>query len=246
MTPIHPTAKSNILKLSIGLDLRNRNTLTALLAAQENPGSPYYHHYLTPSQFVSQFGPTQATVNLVVQYLNSQNLTVTSVTPNHLFVNATGTVGATEKAFNVVLNDYNFHNRVIYAPANNPSVPDTLSDVIQSIGGLNNIQLLPLTGMHHTARPLTGTSKRHPIGVLTGPGGGYTPTELRTAYSVDSLISAGSNGTGQSIGVFELDGYQSSDIDQYRSYYNLGTGNYSNILVDGPPPILEVAQLRSS
>lgn len=67
----------------------------------------------------------------------------------------------------------------------------------------------------------------------TGPDGGYTPTELRTAYDENPLISNGDTGAGQTTALFELDGYNPSDISTYLSAYNLGPAKYSNVLVDG-------------
>ncbi|GLV55943.1 hypothetical protein KDH_27870 [Dictyobacter sp. S3.2.2.5] len=241
MTPISHTATNNLLHLGISLQLRNQAELAALRAAQENPSSPYYHHYLTPQQFTAQFGPTQSTVDNVASYLRSQHLTVTGVSPNRLIINAVGTVGAAESAFHVVL--YNYAYRLsppiyIYAPNTDPVVPNYLAGDIQNIAGLNNIPHNHYAHVQHTAR---GT--QHPgqpyaatkfvTKPLLGPGGGYTPPELRGAYNVNPLISAGNDGTGQTIGVFELDGYQASDIDYYRSKYGLGTGHYTNVLVDG-------------
>ncbi|GHO89293.1 protease pro-enzyme activation domain-containing protein [Dictyobacter formicarum] len=228
MIPLHPTAQTNMLQLAISLNLQNQEALQALLAAQEDPSSPYYHQYLTPQQFTAQFGPTQSTVDSVVSYLRSQNLVVSSVSSNHLIIDASGTVGNAEKAFNVTLYDYNYHGNTIYAPSTNPSVPAYLASVIQNIGGLSNIPRIHYASMQHKA-----AGAQHAVGPLIGPGGGYTPTELRTAYGVDSLISSGNDGTGQTIAVFELDGYSSSDIDHYRSNYGLGTGRYTNVLVDG-------------
>jgi kumamolisin len=69
-------------------------------------------------------------------------------------------------------------------------------------------------------------------GHATGPGGGFTPSELRTAYDMNALISS-ADGAGQTIALFELDGYEASDVDQYLGYYSLGSAKYSDVLVDG-------------
>ena len=110
------TNKDNQLQLSISLNLRNRDALTVLIAAQNDPNSASYHQYLTPKQFTAEFGPTQATVDSVVSYLKSQGLTVKSVAPNNLLVDASGSVATAEQAFGVTLNDYTLNNRTVYAP----------------------------------------------------------------------------------------------------------------------------------
>lgn len=215
------TNKGNQLQLSISLNLRNRDALTALIAAQNDPTSPSYHHYLTPQLFTAMFGPTQATVDSVVSYLKSQGLHVTSVASNNLLVDASGSVATAEQAFGVTLNNYVQGGRTVYAPTSAPTVPDTLGSAVLYIGGLDNI-----TAYHHAAitSQARQTASTHPV---------YTPAELRTAYDVNSLASNGGTGAGQTTALFELDGYNPSDIATYRSQYNLGAANYSNVLVDG-------------
>lgn len=214
------TSKQKQLQLSISLNLRNRAGLDALIAAQNDPKSPSYHHYLTPQQFTADFGPTQATVESVVSYLKGQGLTITSVAPNNMLVNAAGSVATVEKAFGVTLNDYQVNGRVVYAPTSDPTIPDALSTTILNIEGLDN-----LVRYHHA----TLTQQSRPA---TGPGKGYTPTELRNAYDVNALMSNGGTGAGQTTALFELDGYNPSDISTYLDYYHLGSPKYSNVLVD--------------
>lgn len=215
------TSKQKQLQLSISLNLRNRAGLDALIAAQNDPKSPSYHHYLTPQQFTAEFAPTQATVEQVVSYLKGQGLTITSVAANNMLVNASGTVATVEKAFGVTLNDYQVNGRVVYAPASDPTIPDTLSNTILNIEGLDNLVLYHHAAIKQQSRP------------ATGPGKGYTPTELRTAYDMNELMSNGGTGAGQTTALFELDGYNPSDVSTYLDYYHLGSPKYSNVLVDG-------------
>ena len=48
------------LNLSVGLQLRNRQELQGLLSDMYNPQSSLYHHFLSPQQFATEFGPTAA------------------------------------------------------------------------------------------------------------------------------------------------------------------------------------------
>jgi subtilase family serine protease len=217
----HATSKSNQLQLSISLNLRNRAALDALIVAQNDPNSLSYHQYLTPSEFTAEFGPTQATVDSVVSYLKGQGLQVKSVAPNNLLVDASGSVATVEQAFGVTLNDYVINGRTVYSPSADPTVPDALGAVILNVGGLDNVAKYRHSDVTRQAQP------------ATGPGGGYTPTELRTAYDENSLISAGGTGTGQTTAIFELDGYKAADVTTYLSNYGLGASRFSNVLVDG-------------
>ena len=188
------TNKSKQLQLAISLNLRNRDELASLIAAQNDPHSTSYHQYLTPEQFTVAFGPTQATVDSVVSYLKGQGLQVKSVASNHLLVDASGSVATIEQAFGVTLNDYTINGRTVYAPTTNPTVPAVPGADILNIAGLDNVALY-----HHAALTKQNTS-------ALGPNGGYTPAELRTAYDANALLSNGGTGAGQTAAIFELDG----------------------------------------
>src|SRR5437868_3537257 len=62
---------------------------------------------------------------------------------------------------------------------------------------------------------------------------GYGPSDLSGAYDAGPLQSSGVQGNNQTVAVFELDGYQASDVTQYLQNYNLGSPSISNVLVDG-------------
>ena len=217
----HATNKNQQLQLSIGLNIRNRTALTALIAAQNDPTSALYHQFLTPQQFTDQFGPTQTMVNSVIAYSQSQGLKVNGVSPNHVLVNASGSVGTVEQAFRVTLNDYVLNGRTVYAPSSEPSVPDTLGTIILNVAGLDNVARYQHAGTIEQKQSIADAIP------------GYTPDQLRTAYDANALLHTGSTGAGQTLALFELDGYTPSDVNAYLSHYNLGTPKYSDVLVDG-------------
>lgn len=215
---------SQQLNLSIGLQLQNQDQLDSLLSAMYDPQSATYHQFLTPDQFDQLFAPTSDQVQQVVTYLQGQGLTVTGVASNNLLIDASGTVAQVEQAFNTQINTYQLGARTFYANAAAPAVPASISPLIASISGLDNsVQYQPLYQLH--------TSREHHA--ASGPTSGYAPKDLESAYDVAPLQSANVLGDNQTIALFELDGYQQSDVNQYFQYYNLGTPSINNVLVDG-------------
>jgi subtilase family serine protease len=213
------------LNLSIGLQLRNPADLDSLLSAIYNPQSPQYHQYLTPDQFNQLFAPTPDQVQQVVSFLQGQGLTVTSIAPNNLLIDATGSVAQVQQAFNVQINNYQVGNQTFYANATSPSVPASISPLITSIGGLDNsVQYHPLY------RKLATHHQNHRV-TLAGQSG-FGPKDLSTAYDATPLQSAGILGDNQAVALFELDGYQASDTSQYFQANGLATPNITNVMVD--------------
>jgi subtilase family serine protease len=214
------------LQLSIGLKMRNEPQLETLLHDLYTPGSAQFHHFLSPQQFAAEFAPTQAQQQQVIDYLRSQGITVTQVSPNGLLIDATASIATVQTAFQVQINTYQSGSRSFYANATVPTIPDTLSSLILSIGGMDNSVLQrPLTSQVPSAKSL------HSNKALGG--NGYGPADLLGGYDGSPLAQAGIQGSNQTVAVFELDGYNSSDINQYFKNNTLGTPNVSNVLVDG-------------
>src|SRR5205807_1108179 len=61
----------------------------------------------------------------------------------------------------------------------------------------------------------------------------YIPSQFAKAYNYDGLHSAGLQGEGQTVGVFELDGYSQSDIQAYSQCFGGGSVPIQNVVLDG-------------
>ncbi len=227
------------LKLSIGLHLRNQQELQTLLSDMYNPHSPTYHQFLTPQQFADAFGPTAEQLQQVIDYVRQAGLKITHIASNGLLIDASATVAQAEAAFHVSIKTYQLGSKVFYANATPPTIPGALASIIASIGGLDNsVQMHPLSQLVNPRpgkpKPGVGTGL-HPTQTQphAGPGGGYAPADLNGAYDATPLHQAGIQGNNQTVAVFELDGYPSSDVTQYFQAYNLGNPSITTVLVDG-------------
>src|SRR5579863_1982989 len=135
---LQTTSSGQQLNLSLGLQPPNTAALNALLGSIYDPQSPQFHQYLTPDQFEALFAPTPDEAQQVVSYLQSQGMTVTGVAPNNLLIDATASVAQADAAFSTTINNYQLGSQVFYANATPPVVPAAISQLITSIGGLDN------------------------------------------------------------------------------------------------------------
>ena len=221
------------LNLSIGLQPRNQQELEGLLRDMYDPHSSMYHRFLTPQEFADEFGPTPDQQQQVANYLRGQGFDVTSISPNGLLIDANATVVQAESTFQIAINNYQLGTHIFYANASAPTVPASLSSLIASIGGLDNsVKLHPLVQRLNPQRGKPGSGLRT-AHAKPNAQSGYGPADLVGAYDAGPLHQAGVLGNNQTVAVFELDGYQSSDVTQYLQTYNLGSPSISNVLVDG-------------
>jgi subtilase family serine protease len=126
-----------ILKLTVGLPIRNKSALDALSKSLHDPASPQYQHFLTSEETTARFGPTEHDYQTVIDFLKSNGLTVTYKTRTRMVVGVSGKVGEIEKIFNTHFYNYRRSNgNVFYAPDTEPSID--LDVPILHISGMDN------------------------------------------------------------------------------------------------------------
>jgi hypothetical protein len=226
MAPVGRLEAARELKLAIGLPLRDKQGLTDMLQRIYDPASPDYHHFVTPAQFAKRYGPTEEDYRAVTAFAIAHGLKVSATHPNRALLDVTGTVSDIEKAFHVTMRTYAHprEKREFYAPDVEPSLE--LATPVLHISGLDNY-LLPHP-MSLKKKPAGGPSGAVPASG-SGPGGAYMGQDFRAAYVPGVALT----GAGQSVGLYEMDGFYPSDISAYASLAGLPAVPLKTVLLDG-------------
>jgi len=223
------------LHMSIGLALRNHDQLSALLQSLYNPSSSNYHQYLTQDEFAQRFDPTAGQRQAVIDYLTRQGFAVTQVYPD--LIDFSGPVSKAERVFGVSMNDYlGPDGRIFYSNSTVPALPAYLASLVTSISGLDNANRFshpPIPGHKAPAIKPRAGSNCPAAGQSGGSQVAYIPSQFAKAYNYDGLHSSGLQGQGQTVGVFELDGYSPSDIQAYTQCFGGGSVPIQNVALDG-------------
>jgi subtilase family serine protease len=221
---LSPLPADQQLHISIVLPLRNQAALTSLLSRLYDPKDPDYRHFLTVGQFTQQFGPTADDYQAVVAFARSNGFVVGQSPANRLIVPMSGTVAQINRAFHVSMNVYQHptENRSFYSPHREPSL--NLGVAVARVAGLNNYSL---------PRPMVkrAVSGHHPNFVNgSGPGGSYLASDMRAAYYGGTTLT----GNGQTVGLFETDGFDLSDVESTFSTAGQSfTVPINEVLLDG-------------
>ena len=239
----HQSAEKMV-DLRIVLPLRNQSQLDQFVRDIYDPKSPIYHQFVTPDQFALMFGASKVDTDIVKQFLQSQGLTVKSQSKNGLILTVTGTTAKVENAFKLSINNYKGSDgAVFYAPDQDPTIPVQVAGKIYGIVGMDNAARFKpnhtRTKLNTQAASAPKTALRRGVAsyapaaaapAFTGPSGTIAPTDIRTAYNLNTLTS---DGTGQKLALFELDGFLDSDITTYRNFFGLPNVPITTIKVDG-------------
>lgn len=200
--------------------------LQALLARQQDPSSPDFHKWLTPEQFADRFGLPQSDVDQITSWLRSQNLTVDSVDRGRTAISFSGNVRNVEQALQVEIHNYEINGETHFSNTADPSTPAAIGNFVASIRGLDDFRMKPRSVRRPAAPQPNYTS------VTTGAHY-LAPDDIATIYDVQPLYNSGITGKGQKIAVVGQTQINVSDIQQFRSYFNLPPNDPTMLLVPG-------------
>ena len=195
--------------------------LEALMAEQQDKGSPQYHKWLTASEFGARFGVSASDVERITSWLTSQGFRVDSVIPSGMAIEFSGTVGQVERAFHTEIHHLDVNGMSHISNMSDPSIPAALAGVVKGVHSLNDF--MPHNMMKKKATYSEG-------------GGMYAlvPADLATIYNLNPLFNEGYTGSGQTVVVIEdTDVYSANDISTFRSTF--GLSHYSGTFTQAHP-----------
>jgi subtilase family serine protease len=176
--------------------------------AVATPGSPEFHHYLSPDAYTARFGPSAARAGAVAAWLTGKGLTGVRVDAGRDYVSATGLVPAVESAFQVRIGRYRARDAasgsagrsaVFTSNDREVSVPASLASAVLDVTGLSSVSAAsrstPASAPQSPAAPKTATCSQfwaqhahalHPayrgLTRVSLPVCGYSAAQLRAAY----------------------------------------------------------------
>lgn len=205
--------------------------LQQLLKDQQDPSSPQYHKWLTPTEFGQRFGPSLNDIAKITGWLQSQGFTVEKPSNGRQFLFFTGSSAQVETAFQTQMHNYTVNGRTYMANATPASVPTALSPAVRGVASLNSF------GVTHYLPQLYPAAKPQ---ILNGQEAFTGPADLSAIYDATPLQTAGIKGQGQSIALIEESNINLQDLADFRSVTGLPAANV-NVIVNGPDPGLLAA-----
>ncbi len=241
---VGPSAGSTEVTVEVSLEPRDPAALEAFTRSVTTSGSPEAGHFLAPGRFGPTFGASPAAVDATRAWLDSAGLRPGPVAPDRLFMSATGTVAQLDAAFAAPLVDVRLPDgRVVRQAAGAPRVPASLAGVVAGVIGLSTEapsrpHLVAGTGAVRATPSVGAPGPRlgpTPCAAAQSLGQGtWTADQLASAYGLSTLYGQGRIGAGQSVALYELEGFNPTDIQGYESCYGVNA-SVSTVAVDGGP-----------
>ena len=244
-TNLGPEVTGTPLSIDVVLSPRDPAALASFVREVSDPGSPQYHHYLARGDFGSRFGAAPSTISQVTATLRSEGLTPGPVNPNDLVIPVQTSVSGAESAFHVHIDRYHLPTgRVARANTTPPQVTATIARSVVGVNGLSDVALLQSKVMVGAAKArakpelVPATSGPAPCSLASAVTGSYTADQIAHAYGFDvGAYDNGRLGAGETIALFELEPFSSSDVGAFQTCYGISTDdamvNVTTTPVDG-------------
>ncbi len=192
--------------------------LSTLLAAQQNPASALYHHWLTPDQFAARFGVADADITKTQAWLQSQGFQVTGSSRSRDRVVFNATAGQIAAAFGTEVHRYASAKGAHFAPASDLSLPSALAPMVAGV--------LRLSDLHAQRRTRLQPAAARPAYTSSQSGNHFlTPSDVATMYDLTSTYKAGFNGAGQSVAIVGQTYIETAPITAFQA----GAGLTANL-----------------
>jgi subtilase family serine protease len=244
MTPLpgslHPLAKPaydsgrvpastrlNGISLFFNRSATQQAALQALIAAQQTPGSSQYHQWLTPDQFAARFGMAGSDLQKVETWLEQQGFSIDSVARSQNVIRFSGTVGQVEQAFQTELHYYTVNGVKHFAPSTALSLPSSFVSVVSAIRNVDDFR--PRSMIVRSEKP-----RANPAFTSSVSGSVFfAPGDIKVAYDMNPLLTAGTNGGGQTIAIMGQSEVVNSDIENFETAAGLSVKDPTAVLVPG-------------
>jgi subtilase family serine protease len=211
--------------------------LQKFMEDQMNPASPNFHHWLNPDEFGALYGPSDADIAAVTTWLEGHGFSIYKVSRGRTHIEFSGTAAQVQEAFHLEMHNYRVNNEEHIANDRDPSIPTALSPVVTGVVSLHNffpkhqsvlgkfvkrnIKTGKITPVDSTAKPSGRIRNMYTYDDAGAAHEDITPWDFATIYNLIPLWNAGIDGTGQTIVIPALSDIEQSDINSFRSSFDL-------------------------
>ena len=221
---------STQLSVQVVLPLSDPVGLSNKLTELYNPSSPHYHQFLSLEQFAQLFGPSQAELSALTDYMQTQGVHVQKGTFDSDPLVLTGTAQQMEAAFKTQMGLFEYDGQSFYSAVSLPQLPRLFSNV-QMVYGLQDYDA-------SVQNPVPLYRVLGPVNKLQTSSGivYYSPSEIRQTYNVTALYSEGYTGSGITIAIVDAygDPHIQPELNSFDSQFNLPATDVNVTCVDGP------------
>jgi subtilase family serine protease len=236
---VNPSTPAERLLLVLNRPPEREAAFQQLLIDLHTPGSPSYHHWLTPDQIGAQFGPAGSDMDAVTGWLRGSGFNVSRVSRAQRFIEFSGTVGQVNSAFHTEIHEYMVNGALHHANSTAVQIPQALAGIVKGLSPLHDFRPAPL--LEQGGRGHYDAASRQFVPEFNLPSNwtpllyGVVPADFYTQYDLAPLYAANVTGAGKTIGIIDESNIDVGLANDYRSLFGV-TANPVQVVLDGGDP----------
>jgi hypothetical protein len=226
--------------------------LQQFLDGQQSKASPDYHRWITPEQFGQQYGPADADVQTITDWLRSQGFTQVTVQRGRTAIEFSGNVAQVRNAFRTEIHHYMVNGEARMANSTDPQIPAALAPVVAGLVSLHNFPIKSHVQTLGAFRRSRATGEVKPLFTFSGcqSGNCYAlgPPDFAVIYNTQPLFSLTPkiDGTGQTIAIIGESNINVQDVSDFRTIFGLPQNfTTQNVILNGPDPGINASETES-
>jgi subtilase family serine protease len=232
-----------LLTLQRGAD--QETALQQLMDAQQTKGSASYHAWLTPAQFGTQFGPSDADVQAVTDWLTRQGFQIAKVGAGRTTIEFSGNAAQVRNAFHTEIHRFAVNGEEHIANVSEPAIPAALAPVVKGVVALHNFPMRAHLRNRGVYRLNRESKQLTPLFTFGNPANfALAPADFAKIYNLPNYnTTAGVNdGTGVTIAIVGQSNINAQDVHDFRNLFGLPQNftQANNVILNGPDPGLQL------
>lgn len=209
--------------------------LQRFLREVHTPGSPNFHQWMTPAAYGRQFGAKDEDIATVSAWLQAYGFSVARVTTSRTMIEFSGTAAQVREALHTDIHEYVAVGKSFFANDRDISVPQAISSRIRNFAPLNTFPpasyMIPAGKATHTRAP-GGAGSQFTLTENNAPFYALAPEDFSTQYDLGPVYAAGSDGSGETIGIIGTSNINLELVDAYRTLFSL-PADHTQVVIDG-------------
>lgn len=193
-------------------------SLDTLLEAQQTPGNPQFHAWLSASQFADRFSVSAASAASVQSWLTNQGFAVAALPAGRQWIEFSGTVQQIEQAFGAkVVLMQEPGGAVRYKLAGTISMPPAISASVIGLASLDgSLSTATITPVREADTTVAALQSKAASGVSI-----LAPQRAQSLLQFSDLQKDGVTGQGQSIAIVSRSSVGPNDYAAFRAAFGL-------------------------
>ncbi|HXM97918.1 MAG TPA: Ig-like domain repeat protein [Candidatus Dormibacteraeota bacterium] len=232
--PVDESQPLNHMLLLLQRSPEQEKALQQLMDEQQRAGSPHFHAWLMPEQFGKEYGPSDADIQTVNNWLTRQGFSIGKVSAGRTVIEFSGNASQVRQAFHTELHRFAVNDNEHFANLDDPQIPAALRPVVAGIVSLHNFRKKPFVHRIGKFRRNINSGEVQPLFTYSDVNGtfyGMGPADFAKIYNIPSAYT----GAGQNIAIVGRSNINIQDVRDFRTVFGL-PANDPQIILNGPDP----------